>query len=619
MAQDGPRSFWCQYQKRQEKEKRFKGVQSVRLPISPAVPRTIDFSPLDIVVFSIIDWDFRFQRPQQIAARFAGDVGRTFYTCTSFSDYDKPLLSEIRDHLFEVWLPSHEPINIYQDVLTDSAIDCIVSSFSLLRREFEIVEAVIFVDLPFWSRAAFRLRDRFGWKVVYDCMDFYKGFLNTSEQMLLEEDELSEKSDLVLASSNLLFKDRSIHNPNCFLVPNGTEFRHFNKRTTEKSPELRDLKCPVIGYYGAISDWFDTELVGSLARLKPEWNFVLIGNNKEADLNPIRHLKNVYLLGEKPYSILPSYLHAFDVCIIPFKKSELTDATNPVKLFEYLSAGKPVVATNLKELEYYSDFISLASGIDEWLQAIETALCAQSAEEIFRRESFAQKNDWDERFIQIREKIASLYPKVSIFIIVDQKDSDSVSRCVERVYKKTGYPASEVIVISNSSGDIQSFIEKARSKHSEFKYISNKELLTSLRQGFDSCTGKYIALLTSDAIVSHGWIGRMLRHLGRDPGIGAVVPAFCNESYNGSRSGSLRPDIDQIDSNALQMARKYEGKSVDVNMQPISCIFMDRDTFDRSKAQIELVPQGKHLALWIKDAGYRVVCAKDVYIPLHGP
>ena len=111
------------------------------------------------------------------------------------------------------------------------------------------------------------------------------------------------------------------------------------------------------------------------------------------------------LLGEKPYELLPAYLHRFDCCIIPFKKVPLTEATNPVKLFEFLSAGKSVVATSLDELHYYRDYVRLASCLNEWLEAIELALQDNDPAERERRLRFARQNTWEDRILSIQDAI----------------------------------------------------------------------------------------------------------------------------------------------------------------------------------------------------------------------
>jgi tRNA A-37 threonylcarbamoyl transferase component Bud32 len=172
--------------------------------------------------------------------------------------------------------------------------------------------------------------------------------------------------------------------------------------------ELMDIKKPIIGYYGAMADWLDTELLYRLASARPNWNFILIGRIEGADVSRLETLNNVFLFGEKPYELLPVYLEHFDTCIIPFKKIPLTEATNPVKLFEFLSAGKSVVATDLHELRYYQEYVRLVSTDNEWLHAIELALADYLPLQVTKRIRFARQNTWEERMLLIEDALQSM-------------------------------------------------------------------------------------------------------------------------------------------------------------------------------------------------------------------
>jgi hypothetical protein len=117
----------------------------------------------------------------------------------------------------------------------------------------------------------------------------------------------------------------------------------------------------------------------------------------------------VHLLGDKPYDRIPGYLRHFDVCIIPFKKIPLTDAMNPVKLFEYLSAGKSIVATDLNELQYYRKYVRLASTFDEWIVAMDLALQDYQPETVETRIRFASQNTWYERISVVEDALQGIY------------------------------------------------------------------------------------------------------------------------------------------------------------------------------------------------------------------
>jgi glycosyltransferase involved in cell wall biosynthesis len=154
--------------------------------------------------------------------------------------------------------------------------------------------------------------------------------------------------------------------------------------------------------------WFDVQAVSRAALLHPEWSFVLIGRNDGADLGSISTLPNVHLLGEKPYTELPVYLCAFAACVIPFLSTPLTQAASPVKFFEYLSSGKPVVAASLPELQDYQQVAELYSRPDEFVRCLERALAADSPTLVRLRQQVARANTWRRRYEQLRAGVSSI-------------------------------------------------------------------------------------------------------------------------------------------------------------------------------------------------------------------
>jgi glycosyltransferase involved in cell wall biosynthesis len=208
--------------------------------------------------------------------------------------------------------------------------------------------------------------------------------------MVAQEEALLTEADLVVVSSSALEGHARQYRDDVLLVRNGCDFEHFAK--TQRADHAR----PVIGYYGAIADWFDSALVAELAERRPDWDFLLIGSTYAGDISRLVKLPNVSVTGEEPYESLPMWLGRFDVAIIPFKRTPLTEATNPVKVYEMLAGGKPVVSVPIPEVAALAPLVRLASTAEEFEQEIAAALVDDDDGEA--RRAFARENTWERRF-----------------------------------------------------------------------------------------------------------------------------------------------------------------------------------------------------------------------------
>lgn len=367
-----------------------------------------------IVTFPIITWDFRRQRPQHIVSRLRDSGFSIVYVAMSLAPLGRRLrgnkdaltqiaFNELSPHVNQAWLNSFKQLNVYTDPIEGDDLWNVSSGLDALIAELRPKSIIYLVQFPGWGLVAQDLRNKLGGKIIFDCMDDHAGFSTNSGQALKTEEMLIENADLVITSSNLLEERVKLINSNTIQVKNGTEFEHFaNPIQNGQLDHLHNR--PIIGYYGAISDWFDMELVAYCASQRPDWNFVLIGATFGADLRPVEGLRNVHLLGEKPYANLPGYLAYFDVCTIPFKLIPLTLATNPVKFYEYLSAGKPVVSVDLPELHAYREDCYLARNRGEFLAQLERANAERQEEKLIaRRLKLASENSWDARVSTILE------------------------------------------------------------------------------------------------------------------------------------------------------------------------------------------------------------------------
>lgn len=241
-------------------------------------------------------------------------------------------------------------------------------------------------------------------RVIYDCVDDHAAFTGLIDADVIQrmERELMSQADVCFATARKLYEDRKDWNDNFHIIPNGAEFERFacDAPAVPAVPvDMVGIEHPIVGFVGGISDWVDVGLMAATAEAMPEVNFVLIGPAL-TDVGALKALNNVHLMGPKPYTSLPEYVRIFDVCLIPFKINKLTESVNPIKMFEYLAAGKPVVSTPLPEVAAFSEVVTLADGVDETVSAIRKALDpqAQSETSIRRRQQVAKDNSWDARW-----------------------------------------------------------------------------------------------------------------------------------------------------------------------------------------------------------------------------
>jgi glycosyltransferase involved in cell wall biosynthesis len=244
--------------------------------------------------------------------------------------------------------------------------------------------------------------------VVYYCIDEWSAFsyLDAAKMAAMER-ELLQKADLCFATAHALVESKRQHNPNTFLSSHGVDSRHF---ATALAPEtyvpedVARLPHPVIGFFGLLHDWIDLELVAKVARAHPEWSIVLIGKAC-VPLDDVQDIPNVHLLGRRPYDTLPAYCKGFDVGIIPFVVSDLSRAVNPIKLREYLSAGLPVVSTDLPEVASYGDRCSVAKTHDDFIARLEDAVRDDTPADRRERSEAMRDETWEAKTRQVCERV----------------------------------------------------------------------------------------------------------------------------------------------------------------------------------------------------------------------
>jgi polysaccharide pyruvyl transferase CsaB len=257
-------------------------------------------------------------------------------------------------------------------------------------------------------------------RIVYDWIDdlsvfpYDRALLDSNHERALAE------ATVVASVARRLHTQALARRPDAILLPNGVEYERFASDPPPPPPGDRDLEAvratgrPIAGYYGALAEWFDYDLLDAVARRRPDWSFLLIGPMYDKSLQgrPMLKRGNVRWIGPRDYHLLPGYLALFDVATIPFQINDITTATSPLKLYEYFAGGKPVVTTPMPECQAYPE-VSIARDAEEFSAALDRAR-ERGKDPGFRERlrALARANSWEARvdsvLAALDEKAAAL-------------------------------------------------------------------------------------------------------------------------------------------------------------------------------------------------------------------
>jgi len=260
---------------------------------------------------------------------------------------------------------------------------------------------IALVETPWWYGIIKRINFSL---LCYDCIDDIRVFCSEKQlKYFLElQRKLIEKSDLIFISAKKLENDIISVRPKASIefLPNGVDADYFSAKGSNIPipPKFKNLPRPIIGFVGTLYYWIDTQILENMARTFTNSSIVLVGPVKNIK---IPMLPNIHLLPPIPYSSVPEYISAFDVCVIPFIADSLSEKVDPIKVYEYLSLGKPVVAINLPELEKVRELIYLAKDKYDFINCIKRALEENDLKLRERRMAYARQNSWAIRVEQL--------------------------------------------------------------------------------------------------------------------------------------------------------------------------------------------------------------------------
>jgi hypothetical protein len=379
--------------------------------------------------------------------------------------------------------------------------------------------------------------------IVYDLTDDWAAFETDSDRRALVRDRiesLGRRADLVIACSRSLANDARTWGARPILVPNAVDPPQPDRPIPV---ELGRLSPPRVGYAGTLhSARLDVGLIAAAAELRPEWSFVFLGPDllEPSDRRRLFAHESVHYLGVCGHAEVGSYLAGLDVGLVPNLVTDFTRSLDPLKTYEYLAAGIPVVATPAGIPAELEPHVELATTAEELVERAEAAMRDDSPARAKARRATVADGTWEARAADI-ERALGVRPEeprtseVSV-VVVSFNTRDLLERCLSDLRAQTGV-ALQLIVVDNASHDGSR--ELVRERFPEIELIELPENVGFARANnlaFERCRGEYVLLLNSDAFVQSGAVSGLVDTAERHPRAAAIGARLLNPDGTLQRS-----------------------------------------------------------------------------------
>ena len=331
-------------------------------------------------------------------------------------------LTRVSDNLYSYvpprWLPTSFRYPTFDRIIRNQRCRIIRKTLSNLGMK----QPVLYIWHPVFADMVGRFDEAF---VVYHVYDEYNAFeMGPKEKEVLaaQEKVLLKRADIVFTSAEETCEVRRASNPNIHVVRNGVDYALFSRARDEETviPEdMLRIQAPIIGCVATQTPFMDLVLLTEVFKRRPEWSFVFIGVERTPDdqagekLRHFQSLPNVHFIGRRSLLAMPGYLKHCDVCAVPWLPHDIMLASSsPLKMYEYLAAGKPVVCTSTPPLRrHFDSVITFATNANEWVAAIETALQDNDPRKVAERQRIAREHTWEKRVAFIAEKLAEEFSR----------------------------------------------------------------------------------------------------------------------------------------------------------------------------------------------------------------
>lgn len=577
----------------------------------------------DYIIWGVIDWDFRHQRPQQLARTLSASGRRVFYVGSSLQESQSPGFSirplDERGNLFEIRLRLSKVPSIYSTAPSPAQVTQLRTGLGELLLSTQPTETVSLVHHPFWLEVAKAAPNN---RLVYDCIDHHQGFGNNDARILGLEQQLVREAQAIIFTSDWLAQQwEQVASQQRIVVRNAADYEFFSRRPASVYQDPQGRK--IIGYYGAIADWFDSDLVAATAQAFAHHVILLIGADTAHVQRKLGQYPNVVFTGEVAYSALPGYLHAMDVCLLPFRVTPLTLATNPLKVYEYLSAGKPVVTVDLPEAHQFGEWVYRARTPGAFIDGVAQALAEPPGIQGNQRRAFAASQSWAHRLEALLGATEPARRARDISVIVVTYNNLALTQaCLGSLLADPKSAALEIIVVDNGSSDgTPAFLEHWARVHGHHVILNpdNRGFSAANNQGLAAATGDYLVLLNNDTQVTPGWAHTLRNHLDHNPGIGLIGPVTNN--IGNQAKVNIEYSLAEMPRHARLYTYRHLGEWFALPTLAFFCVMLRRSTY----AQVGPLDEAFGCGFFedddycrrVEQAGYFNACARDVFIHHH--
>lgn len=316
----------------------------------------------DMIVFCHLRWEFVYQRPQHLISRLSKNMKVLFV--------EEPIAKSPGAKDTYTTINITENIDVFKPKVDD------IEDIALLLKKF--LKSNKPVIGWFYSSSFSPLLTVINFEtVIYDCMDELSLFKGASKHLINQEKFLLSHADIVFTGGKSLFESKKNLHSNVYCFPSSVDETHFAKAQNgiEVPSDIFFLKNPIVGYYGVIDERIDLELLHNTAKILPNVSFVMIGPLAKIEDGDLPKDQNIYYLGMRSYEVLPNYLKAFDIAMMPFALNESTKYISPTKTLEFMAADKPIISTKIKDVvRDYENCINLIDTAEEFANTITTIL-----------------------------------------------------------------------------------------------------------------------------------------------------------------------------------------------------------------------------------------------------